>query len=70
MQYADQEKRMGYTKRELLNRIRTALGGRAAEIVFYGKEEGLSTGASGDLKRQQNWRTSFYADTAWTSSLA
>lgn len=50
MQYADQEKRMGYTKRELLDRIRTALGGRAAEIVYYGEEDGLSTGASGDLK--------------------
>lgn len=50
MQYADQEKRMGYTKQELLNRIRTALGGRAAEMIYYGKEEGLSTGAAGDLK--------------------
>lgn len=50
MQYADQEKRMGYTRQELLARIRTALGGRAAEIVCYGEEDGLSTGASGDLK--------------------
>ena len=31
--------------------IRTALGGRAAEIVYYGKENGLSTGASGDLRQ-------------------
>ena len=50
MQYADQENRMGYTRQELLSRIRTALGGRAAEIEYYGKEDGLSTGASGDLK--------------------
>ena len=26
------------------------MGGRAAEIVFYGKDDGLSTGASGDLQ--------------------
>ena len=38
------------TKRELLNRIRTALGGRAAELAYYGAEEGLSTGASSDLR--------------------
>lgn len=38
------------TKRELVDRIRTALGGRAAELVYYGAEEGLSTGASGDLR--------------------
>ena len=30
--------------------IRTSLGGRAAEIVFYGEQDGLSTGASGDLQ--------------------
>ncbi len=51
MQHADQEEKMGYTRQELLNLIRTALGGRAAEIVFYGKEDGLSTGASGDLRK-------------------
>ena len=39
------------TKKELLNRIRTALGGRAAEVVYYGKEDGLSTGASEDLRQ-------------------
>ena len=50
MRYADQEERMGYTRRELLARIRTALGGRAAELVCYGREEGVSTGASGDLR--------------------
>ena len=50
MQHADQEDRMGYTKKELQNRIATALGGRAAEIVFYGPEDGISTGASSDLR--------------------
>ncbi len=49
MQYGDREGKGLYTKNELLSRIRTALGGRAAEIVCYGDSEGLSTGASGDL---------------------
>jgi ATP-dependent metalloprotease FtsH len=37
------------TKEELMGRLRTALGGRAAEIAYYGEKDGLSTGASGDL---------------------
>lgn len=48
-QYGNQEERMLYTRQELLNRIRMSLGGRAAEIVYYGAEDGVSTGASGDL---------------------
>lgn len=40
-----------FTKDELLSRIRTCLGGRAAEIAFYGEDDGISTGASGDLKQ-------------------
>lgn len=39
------------TRKELIDRIRTSLGGRAAEIVYYGPEEGISTGASGDLEQ-------------------
>ena len=39
------------TKAELLSKIRIALGGRAAEIVYYGTEFGISTGASGDLRQ-------------------
>ena len=50
MQHGDREGRALYTKAELLARIRTSLGGRAAEIVCYGEQEGLSTGASGDLE--------------------
>lgn len=38
------------SKGEILSRIRTCLGGRAAEIVYYGEAEGLDTGASGDLR--------------------
>ena len=39
------------TRKELINRIRTSLGGRAAAIVYYGEEDGVSTGASGDLEQ-------------------
>ncbi|MBQ3064070.1 MAG: AAA family ATPase [Clostridia bacterium] len=50
MQHGDHENKGSYTKAELLTRIRTSLAGRAAEIVYYGDEEGISTGASGDLQ--------------------
>ncbi len=40
-----------YTKPELEQRICEAMGGRASEILYYGEEEGLSTGASEDLKK-------------------
>ena len=49
MQHANSEGKALYTKAELLNRIRTSLGGRASELVYYGAEDGVSTGASGDL---------------------
>lgn len=50
MQHADSEDKPLYTKEELLWRIRTSLGGRAAELVCYGERDGVSTGASGDLQ--------------------
>lgn len=49
MQHGNDEGKVSYTKNELLAKIRTSLGGRAAELVYYGDEDGLSTGASGDL---------------------
>lgn len=49
MQHADREGKAIYTRDELLSRIRTSLGGRAAELVYYGERDGISTGASGDL---------------------
>ena len=39
-----------YTKEELLAHVRTDLGGRAAEIVYYGDQDGITTGTSGDLE--------------------
>lgn len=50
MQHGDNESKGMYTKEDMLARIRTALGGRAAELVYYGSEDGVSTGASGDLQ--------------------
>ena len=50
MEHADDEGSPLKTKEELLWRIRTSLGGRAAEIVYYGEQEGISSGASGDLQ--------------------
>jgi len=50
MEHADTESSPLQTKEALLARIRTSLGGRAAELVYYGSEDGVSTGASGDLE--------------------
>jgi ATP-dependent Zn protease len=50
MRHGDTEKIGSYTKQMLLNIIRTSLGGRASELVFFGDEDGLTTGASGDLR--------------------
>ena len=49
MRHADQEGKEILTKDDLLANIRTSLGGRASEIVYYGARDGISTGASGDL---------------------
>ena len=54
MQRAEQEGKAIYTYDELLARIRTSLGGRAAEIVYYGTKDGISTGPSGDLQSATN----------------
>lgn len=50
MQNSDHDGKNIYTRREMLSMIRTDLGGRAAEIAYYGPEDGISTGASGDLR--------------------
>lgn len=50
MQHDSQEDKGSYTKKELMDRVRTSLAGRCAEMVYYGDEDGISTGASGDLR--------------------
>lgn len=42
------------TKSELLAHIRTSLAGRAAEIMYYGDEDGVSVGPSADLRSATN----------------
>jgi cell division protease FtsH len=55
MRRCEQEmKKESRTREELLASIRTSLAGRAAEIVCYGPEAGLTTGASGDLEHATN----------------
>lgn len=54
MQQEHAENKGTWSRRELLNRIRTALAGRAAEIVYYGREDGLTTGAGSDLETATN----------------
>ena len=49
MQHGDGEDKPLYTKRDLLAKIRTSLAGRAAEVVYYGEDDGVSTGPSSDL---------------------
>jgi ATP-dependent metalloprotease FtsH len=49
------ETRIIYTKADLEQRIREAMAGRAAEMIYYGNDEGLSTGVSGDLSNATHW---------------
>ena len=50
MMHGDNEKKGSYNKQELLDRICTSLGGRAAEQVYYGDVSGTTTGPSADLR--------------------
>lgn len=47
-------KRESLTRDEMLARIRTCLGGRASEMLYYGDEKGLTTSAAGDLENATN----------------
>ena len=46
----DTEDKMVNTKKDVINNIRTALAGRGAELMYYGEEDGISTGPSSDLR--------------------
>lgn len=54
MQRESNENVAQYTRDELLGKIRTALAGRAAELVFFGRDKAINTGASGDLEHASN----------------
>jgi len=49
------ESKIFYSKPEIQNRVCELLGGRAAEIFYYGSDEGLSTGFASDLKQATFW---------------
>lgn len=49
MAHGDSESTGIYTKKMICDKIRTSLGGRASELVFFGEEDGLTTGAGSDL---------------------
>ena len=48
------DQRTTFTKQELLDRICCSLAGRVAELIVYGDERGMTTGASSDLKNANN----------------
>lgn len=51
MEHSEKELNLSHrNKTNYLGNIRCALGGRAAEIVYYGKEIGVNTGAYSDLE--------------------
>ena len=49
----EEMKRESLNREEMLARIRVSLGGRAAELLYYG-DAGRTTGASGDLENATN----------------
>ncbi len=49
------ENRILYTKPQIEQLIRESMGGRAAEILYYGEDAGLSTGVSSDLRHATQW---------------
>ena len=50
VEHQSDEDRVLYTRPELEGMIRQAMAGRAAELVCYGEEEGLSSGVGSDLQ--------------------
>lgn len=49
--FEDKEERRSHTRRDLEDRICQLLGGREAERLYYGEDEGASTGPANDLDR-------------------
>jgi len=50
-----QEDKIIYTRADLENMIGQAMGGRAAEMLYYGDAGGLSTGVGSDLRMATQW---------------
>ena len=52
--FEDREERRSRTRAELEEQICQLMGGREAECLYYGEDEGVSTGPSSDLERATN----------------
>ena len=50
-----QEDKIIYTRTELEEMICQAMGGRAAELLYYGDADGLSSGVASDLRNATTW---------------
>jgi ATP-dependent metalloprotease FtsH len=50
-----EENQMIFTRPQIEGLIRQTMGGRASEIVFYGAEHGLSSGASQDIRQASRY---------------
>lgn len=57
----DSDASAAWTRDDLLSEIRVSLGGRAAELMFYGEGAGMSAGASSDLERASSIALSMVA---------
>lgn len=64
--YDIDEEKVVQTKRELTDSVCCALGGRAAELLCYGNEDGLTTGASADLKQATRTASAMVASLGMT----
>lgn len=52
MEHSEEElKKPHKTRQDMLDLIRCSLGGRAAEMVYYGDERGITVGACSDLRK-------------------
>ena len=49
--------------------IRQAMGGRAAEILYYGESEGLSTGVASDLQTATRWAEAMIREFGMSDSI-
>jgi ATP-dependent Zn protease len=50
-----QEDKIIYTRTDLEQMISQAMGGRAAELLYYGDADGLSSGVASDLRNATTW---------------
>lgn len=55
MEHTNEETKSGYTYKELMELTCCSLAGRVAEIVVYGDELGLNTGASSDISMARRY---------------